>query len=121
MGRKLGKAGGTPGEQCHSDPSEGRDGWVEASQSARQGKEALARLMGGLQTKSPPEGSVSFRIRPARPSHWFHRSSLWEVWCWPSCGDGFQSAEAGVSGQRSSLGLGVCEAHSPGCHMSLQF
>lgn len=53
MGRKLGKAGGTTREQCQSDPSEGREGWVEASQSALLGKEALARLMGGLQTKSP--------------------------------------------------------------------
>lgn len=101
-------------------PREVREDWVEVSQSAMQGKEALARLMGG-QTKSLAEGSVSFRIRPARASHRLQRSSLWEAWCWPRCGDGFQSAEAEVSGQWSSPWPGVCEAHSPGCHVTLQF
>lgn len=51
MERKLGRDGGTIGEQCQSDPSEGRDGWGEVFQSAAQGKGGLARLLGGPQTK----------------------------------------------------------------------
>lgn len=90
----------------------GRDGWVEASQSAMQGKEGLARVL---------EGSVPSRNRPATLSHWLHRTSLWEAWCGHSCGDGFQSVEVGAFGQLSSTKLKVCEAHSPGCHMHPTF
>lgn len=61
------KAGGTVRECCQSDPREGRDGWVGASQRDMQGEGCLARLLGGPQAKGATTGGLcTFRERASQ-------------------------------------------------------
>lgn len=81
----------------------------------------LSKAEGWSSNQVATGGLCMVQNQAGQAHHWSHRSSLGEVWGSPRCGDGFRSAEARVSGQGNSPRLGVCEAHFPGYHRSLQF